>query len=70
MEYKVVKKIYLYKCVDRKGTAAMLTVKRSTGFAPDLNLMNLLYAADEAKGCIQALKRRADVIRSPKQGFQ
>ena len=46
--------LYFFKYVDRKGSAAMLTTKRSTGVTPEVNVMNLM-------------KPRVDVARSPKQ---
>ena len=51
--------------------AAMLATKRSAGVASEMNLRNPLHTGDDAcKLDIStlALKYRADVTRSPKQG--
>ena len=52
--------------------AAMLTIKRSAGVAPEVILKNPLCAGKEV--CkwesTLALKPRVDVTRSPKQGCQ
>ena len=62
------------KYVDWNGTAAILADKRSAGVTPEVNLRTLLHACNEAhknaKGSILALKSRADMARSPKQGYQ
>ena len=60
-------KVYVYKYVDQKRTAAVLAVKKSAGVTPEVKLGNILQAGDEApKGCVPTLKPRADVIRIPK----
>ena len=58
---------HVSKYVDQKGLAA----KRAAGVAPEVNLKNPLQARKYAnKGSILALNHRADVTRSPKQGYQ
>ena len=47
----------------------MLTSIQSAGVTPEVNL-RLTQARKHAKGSTLALKPRADVIRSPKQGYQ
>ena len=59
-----------YKYVGQSGSAAMLTVKRSAGLAPEVNLRNSMQARKHASEFTLALKPRADVTRSPKQGYQ
>ena len=44
----------------------MLTVKKSAGVAPEVNL-NLLLAGEKST---LTLKPRADVTRNPKKGYQ
>ena len=51
--------------MDQKGSAAMLTSLQSTGVTPEVNL-RITQARKHAK----ALKLRADITRSPKQGHQ
>ena len=38
----------VYKYVDRNDLGAILATKRSAGFAPEVNLRNLLLTGDEA----------------------
>ena len=40
--------IYVYKYMDPKGLAAMLTVKSSADVTPEVNLRNPLHASHEA----------------------
>ena len=54
----------------QSGLAAMLAVKRSAGVAPEVNLRNSAQARKNASESTLALKPRADVTRSPKQGYQ
>ena len=58
------------KYVGQSGLAAMLAVKRSAGVAPEVNLRNSAQARKHASESTLALKPRADVTRSPKQGYQ
>ena len=55
--------------MDQKGFAA---AKRSGGDPLEVNLRNPLHASEKAhkQGIHPGLKLRADVIRSPKQGYQ
>ena len=46
----------------------MLAIKRSAGVALEVNLRNPLHIGEKA--CNQGLKIRADITRSPKQGYQ
>ena len=39
----------VHKYVDRNGSAAMLTAKRSAGVTLEVNLRNMLYAGEEAQ---------------------
>ena len=39
----------MHKYVDQKGSAAMLTIKRSAVVAPPANLRDPLHAGDEAQ---------------------
>ena len=57
----------VYKYVDQKGSAAMLTVKRAADMAPEVNLRNLLYMGE---GSTLAFELKEDIIRSSKQGYQ
>ena len=59
-----------YKYVGQIGLAAMLAVKRLAGVAPEVNLRNSVQARKHASESTLALKPRADVTRSPKQGYQ
>ena len=54
--------------VDQKGLAAMLTSIQSAGVASEVNLR--ITQARKQKGSTLALKPKADVTRSPKQGYQ
>ena len=38
----------MYKYVNQKGLAAMLTIKKSAGVVPQANLRNPLHVGDEA----------------------
>ena len=58
------------KYVGQSGSAAMLAVKRSAGVTPEVNLRNSMQARKHASESTLALKPRADVTRSPKQGYQ
>ena len=58
------------KYVGQSGSAAMLAVKRLAGVAPEVNLRNSMQARKHASESTLALKPRADVTRSPKQGYQ
>ena len=64
--------VYMYTCMWTKGSAAMLAVKRSAGVTPEVNLNNPLQAGEKAlnQRIPPALKPRADVTRSLKQGYQ
>ena len=57
--------------MDQKDSAVMLTSIQSAGVTPEVNL-RIKHADEKAhkKGSTQALKPRADIIRSPKQGYQ
>ena len=50
------------KLIGKKGSAAMLAVKRSVGVAPEANLMNPLHRST------LTVKPRGDVTDSSKQG--
>ena len=56
----------VHKYVDRNGSAAMLTAKRSAGVTPEVNLRNMLHAGEEAqvRESTLALKPREDVTRA------
>ena len=56
---------YLKKYVDQKGSAVMLAIKRSAGDTLEVNLRN-----HTSERSTTALKPRADITRSPKQGYQ
>ena len=58
--------------VDQKGLVAMLTIKRSTGVVPEVNLRNPFHADDEGYGQLinSGFEPREDVIKSPKQMYQ
>ena len=58
---------HICKYVDQKGLAAMLISIQSAGVAPVVNL-RITQARKHAKGSTLALKPRADIIRSSKQG--
>ena len=58
------------KYVGQSGSAAMLAVKRSTGVAPEVNLRNSMQARKHASESTLALKPRADITRSLKEGYQ
>ena len=62
----------VHKYVDENSSAAMLATKRSAGVTPEVNLRILLCSGEEARKqeIYSALKLRADIIRSPKQGLQ
>ena len=60
----------IYKYVDRKGSAALLTSIDSAGVAPEMNLRITQARKLTSKGSTLALKPRADVTRSLKQGYQ
>ena len=66
----------MYTCMWTKGSAAMLAVKRSAGVTPELNPRNTLQAGEEVLNQrtplppTLALKPRADVTRSLKQGIR
>ena len=56
------------KYVDPKGSVAVVTIKRSAGVTPEVNLRNPLHAGQKAhKGGIHP-GFEADVTRGPKQG--
>ena len=57
------------KFVDQKGSAAMLTSIQSVFITPEVNL-RITKVRKDAKSSTLALKPRADVTRSPKQGYQ
>ena len=64
----------LPKYVEEISSVAMLAAKRSTGVAPQVNLVECvthmyLPSANKAKPNL-ALKLRGDIIRSPKQRYQ
>ena len=64
---------HVWRNVDQKGSAAMLTSIHSAGVAPEVNLRNPLSAGEVAHkwgNPALALKPRADITRSPKQGYQ
>ena len=65
---------YICKYVDQKGSAAMLTSIQSTGVTPEVNLRITQVRKNTGekahRGSTLALKPRADVTRSPKQGYQ
>ena len=48
----------------------MLAVKRLAGVAPEVNLRNSIQARKHASKSTLALKPRADITRSLKQGYQ
>ena len=55
------------------GLAAMLTAKRSAGFAPEVNLrehITCMPLPSANKAAPLALKPSGDITRSPKQGYQ
>ena len=54
----------------KSGPAAMLAVKRLAGVAPEVNLRNSAQARKHASESTLALKPKADITRSPKQGYQ
>ena len=55
----------------KKGSAAMLTSIQLAGVAPEVNLrITQVRKHTQKKGFTQALKPRADVTRSLKQGYQ
>ena len=58
------------KYVGQSGSAAMLAIKRLAGVAPEVNLRNSMQARKHASESTLALKPRADVTRSSKQGYQ
>ena len=63
--------VYVYKYVDQKGLAAIMSMKRSAVVTPEVNLMDPLQSGDEARKrgeSTLALKPRIDVTRSPKTG--
>ena len=60
---------HVCKYMDWKGLAAMLTSIQSAGVAPEVNL-RIPQARKYVKGSILALKSRAAVTKSPKQGYQ
>ena len=60
----------LKKWCHQSGSAAMLAIKRLTGVTPEVNLRNSTQARKHASKSTLALKPRADVTRSPKQGYQ
>ena len=47
-----------------------VVLKRSAGVAPEVNLRNIAQARKHASESTLALKPRADITRSPKQGYQ
>ena len=55
------------KYVEENGSAAMLVAKRSVGAAPEVNLGIQLQVSKESD---LGFETRADVTRSPKQGYQ
>ena len=57
------------KYVGQSGSAAMLAIKRSAGVTPEVNLRNSTQARKHASESTLALEPRADVTRSPKQGY-
>ena len=58
------------KYVGQSGLAAILAVKRSAGVTPEVNLRNSTQARKHASESTLTLKPRADITRSPKQGYQ
>ena len=58
------------KYMGQSDLAAMLAVKRLAGVALEVNLRNSAQARKHASESTLALKPRADVTRSPKQGYQ
>ena len=58
------------KYVGQSGSAAKLAIKRSPGVVPEVNLRNCTQARKHASVSTLALKPRADVARSSKQGYQ
>ena len=56
--------------MDQKGLTAMLTSMRSAGVALKVNLRITQVRKYASEGSTVALKPRADVTRSPKQGYQ
>ena len=57
--------------LEKRFYQKQITFKRSTGVTLHVNLRNPLCASEKAsQGSTLALKPRADVTRSPKQGFQ
>ena len=64
----------LYKCkyVIKKRIDRHLGSKRSAGVAPEVNLRNPLHAGNKAckRGIHPSFEPRADITRSPKQGYQ
>ena len=61
---------HIYKYVDRKGSAAILTSIQSAGVAPEVKLRITQVRKHTSEGSTLALKPRADITRSPKQGYQ
>ena len=58
------------KYVGEKGRAVILAIKRSAGVTPEVFLRNSTWARKHAcKKSTLALKPRADITRSPKQGY-
>ena len=60
---------HVCKYVDQKGSAAMLTFIQSAGVTSEVNL-SITQGESMQKGSTLALKPRADITRSPKQGYQ
>ena len=60
--------MYLDKYVDQKDLAARLAVRMSAGVALDVILWNPLHTGNKA--CKREDPPRADITRSPKQGYQ
>ena len=60
---------HVCKYMDQNGLATMLTSIQSAGVTPEVN-PRVTQARKHAKGSTLALKPRAGITRSPKQGHQ
>ena len=62
---------YLYKYMNQKGSAAMLTVKRLAGVAPVVTLGDSLHTGEEAgkQGIHPCFESYANITKNPKTGL-
>ena len=60
---------HICKCMDQKGSAAMLTSAQPAGVTPEVN-QRIIQVRQHAQGSTLALKPRADFTRNPKQEYQ